>query len=777
MTYHSSSTDRLLNIYLTLGQYPTLANRIRIRMRRELFERGVITPQAFEVEAREKAILSQEREGIHNPFIDEPVTVWETRLAAVRDQLTDYYFSQHLTYELFEKLVKDILGEHGVSQRDLILSINPELAPQELVFEQALMIEHLPTSDRAQYEPRLRELKVVLIRNMISDQLRYITIAREWFTAMDLADIRRHMIGSGRIGGKAAGVLLAACILKQVADEPLRSSIITPESWYLGSDLFYTFISINNLVHWNDQKYKDEEEMRSDYPTIQKDFAQGEFPPEVLEKLQSLLASVGSQPLIVRSSSMLEDNFGTSFAGKYESIFLPNQGSPDHNLDQLTQAIATIYGSTLNPGALMYRRSKGLQDYDERMAILIQVVQGEKFGKYYLPQAAGVAFSHNQYRWAPQIQREFGFARLVWGLGTRAVDRVGNDYPRLVALSHPTLRPSVTAQSIRRYSQQFVDLIDLEANQLRTLPIHEVLNSSYPPLRFFAQLDQDGYFSSLRSNLIEGDTRRLILTFEDFLRRTPFAERLRTMLQLLEKYYHSPVDTEFTAQITRLDTVRPEILISLIQCRPQSHLVDKEQLPLPTGIPLEDTIFSSTFMIPQGHIQGIRYVLYVRPEAYFTIPTPTKRFELERAIGKLNTALAGEIYICVGPGRWGTTNPDLGVHVDYSDIYNTKALVELTGAGIGIAPEPSLGTHFFQDLLEGQIYPLAINLDEKDTYFNETFFKKLPNRLCNWLTTGESTNDSLYVLDVEEFRPGHRINLIMDEAKGQAMAYLIKGKK
>ena len=131
----------------------------------------------------------------------------------------------------------------------------------------------------------------------------------------------------------------------------------------------------------------------------------------------------------------------------------------------------------------------------------------------------------------------------------------------------------------------------------------------------------------------------------------------------------------------------------------------------------------------------------------------------------------------MGPGRWGTTNPDLGVHVDYSDIYNTKALVELTGAGIGIAPEPSLGTHFFQDLLEGQIYPLAINLDEKDTYFNETFFKKLPNRLCNWLTTGESTNDSLYVLDVEDFRPGHRINLIMDEAKGQAMAYLIKGKK
>ena len=138
---------------------------------------------------------------------------------------------------------------------------------------------------------------------------------------------------------------------------------------------------------------------------------------------------MGQQPLIVRSSSLLEDNFGTSFAGKYESHFCPNQGTPEENLRDLTQAIARIYASILNPDALLYRRAKGLQDYDERMAILIQVVQGERFGRYYLPHAAGVAFSRNLYRWSPQIRREDGFVRLVWGLGTRAVDRVGNDYP------------------------------------------------------------------------------------------------------------------------------------------------------------------------------------------------------------------------------------------------------------------------------------------------------------------------------------------------------------
>jgi hypothetical protein len=151
-----------------------------------------------------------------------------------------------------------------------------------------------------------------------------------------------------------------------------------------------------------------------------------------------------------------------------------------------------------------------------------------------LPHAAGVAFSRNLYRWAPQIRKEDGFARLVWGLGTRAVDRVGNDYPRLVALSHPLLRPSTDPTSIRRYSQQYVDLIDLEDNAFRTLPIHEVLDSRYPPLRYLVQVEDEGYFASLRSRVLDRSTKNLVLTFEDLLKRTNFASRLRTILQTLE---------------------------------------------------------------------------------------------------------------------------------------------------------------------------------------------------------------------------------------------------
>ncbi len=204
---------------------------------------------------------------------------------------------------------------------------------------------------------------------------------------------------------------------------------------------------------------------------------------------------LGKCPLIVRSSSLLEDNFGASFAGKYESIFCPNQGSLKENLQELTRAISRVYATTLNPDALLYRRSRGLLDYDERMAVLIQVVVGDTHGNYFFPQTAGVAFSHNQFRWSPQIQTEAGFVRLVWGLGTRAVDRVGNDYPRLIALSHPLLYPSNSIKSMRKYSQQFVDLIDLKENQFCTLLIKDVISPEHDGIRLFAQLEQDGYHS------------------------------------------------------------------------------------------------------------------------------------------------------------------------------------------------------------------------------------------------------------------------------------------
>jgi hypothetical protein len=569
-------------------------------------------------------------------------------------------------------------------------------------------------------------------------------------------------------------MLLALRILEQVGDPDLKHCLHTPDSYFIGSDVFYTFMSLNNLFPWSDQKYKSEAEMRADYPKIIKEFEASEFPLDFLGDLSELLDQVGRRPLIVRSSSLLEDNFGTAFAGKYESVFCPNQGTHAANLRALTRAIIRVYASTLNPNALLYRRSKGLQDYDERMAVLIQEVEGEVFGKYYLPQVAGVAFSRNLYRWAPQIRREEGFARMVWGLGTRAVDRVGNDYPRLVALSHPLLRPSTDAKLIRRYSQQFVDLIDLEKNELLTMPIHEVLDARYPPLRYLVQLEQDGYFSSLRSSVVEGGMRSLVMTFEDLLRRTDTAERLRKILKILEEKYNSPVDLEFTLKIDNPNTVKPQICLTILQCRPQSYLVSGEQVELPINLPKPDIIFSTRFVVPEGVIPQVDYIVYVPANEYFSLPSKEARFQLVRAVSRLNNAMKDENFICVGPGRWGSSNSDLGLSVDYGDIYNTSALVELSGSGIGPAPEPSLGTHFFQDLLEEQIFPLAVQMDDEESVFNSAFFEETPNRVEEWTSIDEKIKDSLRVIKVSDFRAGHHIRIVMSDEKSRAVAYLEK---
>jgi hypothetical protein len=771
MTLPSVTTDKALRIYLALIQYPILSMQIRAHMRRELFARGIISQQTFEAEVREQAIRSQAREALHDPFLEEPSDVWELRLIRVRDHLTDFYFAHNLPYDLFESLVREVLTERGAKAQELLVSFNPELAPQSMLFEQASYIETLPEAERAQTDARLREIKVVLIRTMISDQLAYVNIAKDWFTISDLRKIRAQKIGGGKIGGKSAGMLLAKRILEEVADDQLLRHVHIPESYFLGADVTYQYMSLNRLLHWSDQKYKSEEEIRSQFPQIQKDFLIGEFPLESLEKLRELLQKIGNKPLIVRSSSLLEDSFGTSFAGKYESHFCPNQGTLEQNLLHLVQSIKRIYASIFNPDALLYRHSKGLQDYDERMAILIQVVQGARMGRYFLPHAAGVAFSRNLFRWSPKIRREDGFMRMVWGLGTRAVDRVGNDYPRLVALSHPLMQPGASPEEIRRYSQQFVDLIDLEDNEFKTLPIKDVLDPDYPILRYIAQVDEDGYLAPIRSRIIDKDPRDLVLTYDELFRRTSLADRMRTILKILEENYRGPVDTEFTIHISNPDALHPQVDISLLQCRPQSHL-QENKAQYPQSLNPADIIFSTQRVVPEGSIEGIRYVIFVPPEDYYAIDSSHKRAAVRQAICDLNALLSNQTFICLGPGRWGSTNPDLGVPVGYSDIYNTKALVEISGGGTGIAPEPSFGTHFFQDLVEANIYPLAIYLDDENVEFNRKFFYKTPNQLGKFLPDRGQLDRYLRLIDVKAIRPNHTIKLIMDDEKSRAVAFL-----
>ncbi|MBN8582103.1 MAG: hypothetical protein J0L96_15660 [Anaerolineae bacterium] len=769
MTTPKVSIDNVLRILLALSQYPILSGRIRHQMRKALYSRGIVRKEVFEEEVKRKAVESQTLEGITDPLTEEANEIWQMRLTRVKDSLTDFYFAYNLPYAEFEDVVRQVLAERGSIDSDFVW-VNPELAPQELLFEQGEMIESMPDADKEKYEARLQAIIAVLIRTMISDQLKYIKIARQWFTVEDLREISRRKIGGGKIGGKAAGMLLAMRILKETAPEGIRDRFRLPNSFYLGSDVYYNFMSLNDLGGWNGQKYKTEEQMREDFPLLCEEFYKGEFPPEVIENLDRVLVEAENRPLIVRSSSLLEDNFGTSFAGKYESIFLPNQGPREERLSALTNAIARIYASVMNPDVLIYRHTKELADYDERIGILIQIVEGEQVGRYYFPHAAGVAFSRNLYRWSPQIKQDEGFLRLVFGLGTRAVDMLADDYPRLVALSHPRLHSSSDVRTIKRYSQQNLDAINIETNTFVTIPVSEAINADYGPLRYIAQVEQDGYLAPILSRL--HSTEKLVLTFDGLLSRTPFSKSMRTALALLETHYGSPVDTEFTVEILNPDE-QPDVRITLLQCRPQSHIHESNDVQIPADLEAENIIFSSETMVPQGVVKDIEYVLFVPSEGYFSLETQAERTQLERSIGQLNSALKGRIFIAVGPGRWGTSTPDLGVHISYSDIYNSRALVELAGEEVGASPEPSFGTHFFQDLMEANIYPLGVFLDEEGTTFKRDFFYSTPNRISEFISIeNPRVVAALKLIAVSDYRPNASLDLIMDASKSRAVAFL-----
>lgn len=763
---------QVLKLYLEISRYPILARRIRARMRKQLFSRGVITPEQFEEEVRDKAITSQKREGLRDPVAQEPMEIWNERLEQIRDHLTDFYFAYNLPHALFEEIVRGVLSERALD-RDVALPFNPELAPQNMLLAQAKRYQALSADQRKQIRHHLKEIIVVLTKSMISDQMGFIRLAKDFLTISDFEAIARRRIGQGKIGGKAAGMMLAWKILQQgdPADAvDLRERVVIPDSYFIGADVFYDFHALNGLDEFINQKYKTQEQIQADYPHIRQAYARGRFPEEVRRRLRELLAEVGNAPLIVRSSSLLEDNFGYSFAGKYDSFFCPNQGTSEENLAALTTAVGRVYASVLSPDALLYRQRVGLVDYDERMAILIQKVQGQRYGDYFFPALAGVGLSRNPFRWSRKIRPEDGLLRLVWGLGTRAVERVANDYPRMVALSHPRLRPESGAQEIRRYSQRFVDLIDVRANAFKTLPVSNVVRADYPGIRLLASRDRGGYLEPVLAPGMLGQSP-LILTFNGLLKNEDFVTLMRSALRELDQHYGCPVDIEFTVEIASARP--PRFVLHLLQCRPQSQYEDAQSVHVPTEeVERGDVVFLTRQMVPHGSVSRIRYIVYVDPGRYEQVPDYTTRLELARVIGRLNKRLEHERFILMGPGRWGTSNVELGLKVGYADIHNTLALIEIAQSDERGTPEVSYGTHFFQDLVESRIYPLPLYPDTPDTDFNRSFFEEAPNVLERLLPDDARHAPYIKVIDVPAFTGGHHLELAMDSEKNEALAYL-----
>ena len=643
------------------------------------------------------------------------------------------------------------------------------IAPWDTVFHRLSKYREtgMPLSENI---PEIAALKQELARMMIGNHPEFNRLVDEYCSLNDLLGIRARLIGSGRVGGKAAGMLVARFVLQRSkGDIDFGSVLERHDSFYVGSDVFYTFLVNNDLFRLRLKLSRSSSISHEEFEEVEQRFLAGRFPPDIVEQFRSMLDYFGQAPIIVRSSSLLEDSFGNAFAGKYRSEFCANQGSPEDRLEAFLRAVKLVYASALNPDALSYRRHRGLGESDEQMAILVMRVSGMPCGRYFFPTLAGVAFSRNLYAWSDRIDPKQGVIRLVFGLGTRAVNRVGGDYPRMIAVSHPRLRPEV-GPKVAKYSQREMDLLDLQSNDLASIPVSDVLrDKTYPNLHLLVSVMKEGHLYDPFSREIDGDGAALVPTINNLIARTDFVNILGRMLTVLEEAYGHPVVSEFTAHIDPKGRIR----VNLLQCRPLWLPGSQGPVQIPANLPAARTLFQSDRFISGGEVGGIRYIIFIDPRWYAAMTDPARKKSIGRIVGRINELMetTHEKLLMIGPGRWGSSNIDLGVNVGYADIDNAAALVELAREEAGHVPEVSYGTHFFQDLVEQQIIYLPVYPDDPDCSFNEDFFASAPNVLRNLLPDAAAFEDVVKVIDVPA-AAGAPAHVVADPESRRAACFL-----
>lgn len=579
-----------------------------------------------------------------------------------------------------------------------------------------------------------------LARMMVSRDPVMLALVSRYLGLADVLAIRRRMIGSGLIGGKTVGMLLARRILQRNSDR-FTALLESHDSFYIGSDVFYTFL-VRNGAWWVREKQRNPATFLEGAEQARQRILTGKFPDYMVKQFDQMLSYFGQAPIIVRSSSLLEDNYGNSFAGKYESVFCPNQGPRERRLDDFIAAVRTIYASTMSERALRYREQKGLLEQDEQMALLVMRVSGAVHGRYFYPHAAGVAFSYNPYVWSEYIDPNAGVMRLVFGLGTRAVDRSDDDYTRVVALNAPERRPEVNFEEVRQYAQRRVDYLDLDANRLVSGHFLDVIAASPDvPVRLFASTSDGGGWGMERTTCPSW-----VLTFDKLLGTTAFVADLKEMLGVLHDAYDYPVDVEFTLNFLDDHDYR----IHVVQCRPLPVKGMDTTAPLQLDVPEESRIVSACGAVI-GHNRQIEIdrIIYVEPEIYGRL-TIQERHEVARLIGQLNRTISleeQENVLLMGPGRWGTGCASLGIPVSFSEISRVAVVCEIVAMRENLVPDVSLGTHFLNELIEMDMLYLALFPHRGGNYLREELFRETPNRLAEYVPEEEQWGEVVKVID------------------------------
>ncbi len=585
-----------------------------------------------------------------------------------------------------------------------------------------------------------------LSRVLIGREKRMLSLVKEYFTLEDLVEIKQRLIGTGFIGGKSVGMLLARNILRKDEGRNWAENLELHDSYYIGSDVFYSYIVQNGwwkllMEHKTEEKYFENAQI------LKGKMLHGTFPEEVREQFQLMLEYFGQSPIIVRSSSLLEDAFGNAFAGKYESYFCPNQGTPEQRYEHFEEAVRKIFASSMNVDALTYRLQRGMGQQDEQMALLVQRVSGSHRRNYFFPDMAGVGLSYNTFVWQKGMDPKAGMLRIVFGLGTRAVNRVENDYPRIVALDAPLTKPYSKLEDVVRFSQRQVDLLNLEENDFQSRAVADVLNEDLEPHLGLIAV-HDAAAEAYRREKGLSTQESWILTFDELLSSTEFVGIMSRMLRKLEETYRYPVDIEFTVNFN----AEGKIKINLLQCRPFQTKGHYSRVEIPEKISPAKILLKQDANFMGGSVYlAISRLIYIDPQGYTKLSL-SQKYDIARLVGKLNRLIGHREEmptILLGPGRWGTTTPAMGVPVTFSEINNVAAIAEIAYSDGSLVPDLSFGTHFFQDLVEMDIFYLAVYPEKKNVIFNKSWLERQPNMLGDLVPDDKKYADVVRVCDVQ----------------------------
>lgn len=614
-------------------------------------------------------------------------------------------------------------------------------------------------------EEERKDMVQQLSRLMLTRDKRLLPMIRDHFTLEDLLEIKERLIGTGFIGGKSVGMLLARKILMKEQAFDWKNTLEHHDSFYIGSDVFYSYIVQNGW--WQTfMAHKTKEGYFPKALELKEKMENGVFPEEIEERFKLMLEYFGQSPIIVRSSSLLEDAFGSAFAGKYDSYFCVNQENPEKRYEHFKTAVLKIFACTMGEDALAYRLQRGLAQTDEQMALLVMRVSGAYRTSNFFPDLAGVGLSRNPFVWKKGMNPKEGMIRLVFGLGTRAVNRVENDYPRIVAVDDPLAKPLFGMKDIRKFSQHKVDLLNLEGNRVETVPLSDLLEKDLPK-NFDLMGIKDTEAVQAMMDLGQPARDYRILTFDPFLSETPFVGMMRNMLTKLENTYENPVEVEFTVNFDQ----KGDLHINLLQCRPLKTMGQGQNEPLIDRAKILKTILRMDGNSMGGSIsKDISMIIFVDPEHYADLSMQDK-YAIARLVGKLNKTITScdeQPTLLMGPGRWGTHTPTMGIPVTFSEINQVAAIAEISHQTGSLIPDLSFGTHFFHDLVETGIVYLAIYPEHTDVECDLDWIRSRPNILKTLVPDGERYEHVVRVADTK----GERLRIQSDVENQRVICYL-----